>query len=177
MGDAINYHGWILDIFKPFLGNYVVEVGAGQGSFSERILGRHACRTLSLVEPSEQMYRRLVARVQQMKSDAHVQSFQGTLPAIIPLIHVREAPDSIIYVNVLEHIADDEAELNIVHDALSSGSRVLIFVPAFSWLYGRFDKRVGHFRRYTRDELEEKLRRARFEILHSAYFDLTGIIP
>jgi SAM-dependent methyltransferase len=177
MTEAANYHRWILDIFKPYLGKHLVEVGAGLGSFSELILKNHDCETLSLVEPSEQMCERLVVLRNDLNTATRVEAYHSTFLEAAPLIAQRQMPDSIIYVNVLEHIADDEGELKAICRSLSDGGHALIFVPALPWLHGSLDDRVGHFRRYTKSEVEGKLRRAGFKVLRSAYFDLPGIVP
>jgi SAM-dependent methyltransferase len=177
MAEAVNYHRWILDIFESYLGEHLVEVGAGLGSVSEMILGGHRCQTLALVEPSDRMYQDLSERSRQLNTQTRVETFNGTFPALARVITRRQAPDSIIYINVLEHIEDDEAELRSVHESLTQNGRVLIFVPALNWLYGRFDQRLGHYRRYTKTELDEKLKCAGFTVLRSTYFDMTGIIP
>lgn len=177
MSAASNYHRWIFGIFAPYLGRHVVEVGAGLGSFSELILGQHTCETLSLVEPSAEMYEQLSARAQSMPASPRVSTYQANFPAAAPMIGATQAPDSVIYVNVLEHIADDEAELAAIHDALSNHGRVFLFVPALAWLYGAFDERVGHVRRYAKSELEAKLRRVGFRPIVSRYFDLPGVAP
>ena len=179
MTGAPNYHSWIFDIFKPYLGAHMVEVGAGVGSFTELILTHHACKTLSLVEPSDSMYERLRVhlRQRQLESGIIVDMYHSTFVEAAGLIKAEQAPDSIIYVNVLEHIADDEGELETVRRTLSESGRVFIFVPALKWLFSPFDERVGHVRRYSKSELEQKLRRAGFKILSSAYFDFPGIFP
>lgn len=177
MSGASNYHRWILEIFKPYLGAHLVEVGAGIGSFSDLVLNHHPCETLSLVEPSDSMYERLAAHVQQLDTSASVDTYHATFVEAADLIKTRHAPDSIIYVNVLEHIADDEGELDAVRLTLSECGRVFIFVPALQWLFGTFDERVGHVRRYSKSELEQKLRRSGFKIVRSAYFDFPGIGP
>ena len=177
MDEASNYHRWILGIFAPYLGRHLVEVGAGLGSFSELILRHHACETLSLVEPSREMYQQLEARARQMPAMPRVDVYHASFPEAAPVITARHFPDSIIYVNVLEHIEDDKAELDAVYRVLSDHGRVFLFVPALAWLYGAFDERVGHRRRYAKDELEEKLRRSGFQIIVSAYFDLVGVAP
>lgn len=177
MSEASSYHRWILGIFAPYLGRHLVEVGAGLGSFSELILRHHACETLSLVEPSGEMYQQLDARARRMPTSPRVETYHANFPEAAPLIKARHALDSVIYVNVLEHIADDEVELDAIHGALSDHGRVFLFVPALSWLYGAFDERVGHLRRYTKGELEEKLRRTGFRTIVSTYFDLAGIAP
>lgn len=177
MSEASNYHRWILQIFAPYLGRHLVEVGAGLGSFSELIVSHHACETLSLVEPSGEMYQQLEVRARRMPRMPRVQVYHAGFPEAAPLITARDSPDSIIYVNVLEHIEDDKAELEAVYRVLSDHGRVFLFVPALAWLYGAFDERVGHLRRYGKDELEEKLRCAGFQIIVSAYFDLVGVAP
>jgi SAM-dependent methyltransferase len=177
MTGAPNYHSWILEIFKPYLGAHLVEVGAGVGSFSELILTQHVCKTLSLVEPSDTMYEQLRVHLRQLDSGITVDLYHATFVEAADLIKSEQAPDSIIYVNVLEHIADDEGELEAVRRTLSESGRVFIFVPALKWLFSTFDERIGHLRRYSKSELEEKLRRAGFKILRSSYFDFPGIAP
>ena len=177
MSVASNYHHWILGIFSPYLGRHLVEVGAGLGSFTELILSHHTCETISLVEPSREMCEQLRVRASQMPPSPLVDVYHAGFPEAAPLIIARHPPDSILYVNVLEHIEDDEAELAAIHSALSPHGRVLIFVPALMWLYGAFDERVGHLRRYVKNELEAKLHRAGFQIVVSNYFDLAGVVP
>src|SRR5882672_556892 len=177
MSEAPNYHRWILSIFAPYLGRHLVEVGAGLGSFSELILGQHACEALSLVEPSGEMYQQLAVRAERLPASPSVDTFHANFPEAAPLITAKQSPDSVIYVNVLEHIADDEGELEAIHKTLSDHGRVFLFVPALPWLYGAFDERVGHVRRYTKSELQAKLRRAGFRTIVSSYFDLLGIAP
>ena len=177
MSEASNYHRWILGIFAPYLGRHLVEVGAGLGSFSELILSHHACETLSLVEPSGEMYQQLSARARSMPASPRVVTYHANFPEAAPLISATHSLDSVIYVNVLEHIEDDELELGAIHKALSDHGRIFLFVPALRWLYGGFDERVGHVRRYTKGELETKLRRAGFRPIVSRYFDLLGVPP
>lgn len=177
MGAASNYHRWILAVFKPFLGRHVVEVGAGLGAFSELILSQHPCETLSLVEPSDEMHGKLAEKASRMDTTTRVETYHANFVNAAPLIKAKQAPDSVIYVNVLEHIADDEFELETVRQNLSEGGCIFLFVPALQWLYGVFDERVGHVRRYTKRELEDKLERSGFNILLSSYFDLAGVAP
>lgn len=176
MAFARNYHRWILDLFAPHLGRRLVEVGAGTGSFSELLLERRP-DTLSLVEPSTEMHRRLVAHVGGFQTQTRVRTFNDTFARAARRIAEEETPDSVIYVNVLEHVADDDAELLVVRETLAAAGRIFVFVPALRWLYGSFDRQVGHLRRYTKPELEAKCRRAGFRILKSAYFDAAGVLP
>jgi SAM-dependent methyltransferase len=176
MSLARNYHRWILDLFAPHLGRRVVEVGAGTGSFSELLLAREP-ESLTLVEPSEGMHRLLVEHVGRIPTRARVRIHNDTFARVARRMTEEERPDSVIYVNVLEHVEDDEAELRLVAGALAPGGRALIFVPAFQWLYGSFDRQVGHRRRYTRGGLAAKCERAGFRVVKSAYFDAAGVLP
>jgi len=88
-----------------------------------------------------------------------------------------ECFDSVLYVNVLEHIEDDASELASVRIALAHEGHLLIFVPALPCLYSEFDRQIGHFRRYTKKNLVELTTRAGFSIVKARYFDLAGIIP
>lgn len=175
MSFAENYHRWILEIFGPHLGSRLVEVGAGTGAFSELILERRP-ESLSLVEPSG-MYRVLAERLAGVRTPTEVRTYNSIFSRVADEIAAAQRPDSVIYVNVLEHVPDDEAELEAVRRTLCDGGRVFIFVPALRWLYGSFDEQVGHFRRYTRGELEGKCRRAGFRVLDSGYLDLPGVLP
>ena len=175
MSFAANYHEWILQIFAPYLGRHAVEVGAGAGSFS-RLLLRHSWLSLALVEPSN-MYQALTERITPAEGDTKITLHNAVFRQVCAQIKAVQPPDSIIYVNVLEHIEDDEAELQAIHETLATDGKLFIFVPALRGLYSRFDKKLGHFRRYTKSELEEKCRRAGFGITRSSYFDLAGIVP
>lgn len=176
MDFAGNYHDWILDVFAPLLGKRLVEVGAGAGGFSE-LLMRNPLESLALIEPSRAMYSRLEQRVNGTSGSCEVRTYNSMFRRICEQVKTDHRPDSIIYVNVLEHVEDDAAELKAVFDTLEPGGRVFIFVPALRWLMSNYDRSIGHFRRYTRPELETRASEAGFKILHSGYFDLAGIMP
>jgi SAM-dependent methyltransferase len=176
MSLARNYHRWILDLFAPHLGRRVVEVGAGTGSFSELLLAREP-ESLTLVEPSRAMHRLLVEHVSRLPTRARVRTYNDTFARVAPRLKGGERPDSVIYVNVLEHVEDDEGELRLVADTLAPGGRAFVFVPAFRWLYGSFDRQVGHRRRYTRGELGAKCGRAGLRVVKAVYFDAAGVLP
>jgi SAM-dependent methyltransferase len=176
MSFAVNYHRWILSIFEPHLGMRVVEVGAGSGSFSELLLERRL-ESLSLVEPSTAMYQQLCRRVEELRPAQNVKTYNDVFENVADRIRLTDRPDSIIYVNVLEHIADDVHELNAINKTLDVGGRIFIFVPALRWLHGSYDRQINHFRRYTRTELEKKCVASGFKVIASRYFDLFGVLP
>ncbi len=173
MSYAENYHHWILEQFRPFLGKRLVEVGAGTGNFSELLISLSP-DYLALVEPSMLVEK---LRTRFAKSEFSQVRFFDSLFCEASRDIRRFDPDSIIYVNVLEHVEDDRKELEAVSDTLQTGGRIFIFVLAHQWLYGEFDRTVGHFRRYSRTELEGICTAAGFRIALSKYFDFAGIVP
>lgn len=169
-GAAPAYHDWLLDGFGTALSGNVVEVGAGVGIVSERLLARDAVRSLLAIEPFPSMHPALNAR---LKQDPRARSVLGTLKDLAP--EALGTIDALVYVNVLEHIQDDRAELREMHARLRIGGAALIFVPALPALMSDFDRALGHFRRYRRAELEEKLISAGFVVERIRWFDALGI--
>ncbi len=171
MSFAHNYHRWILSKFQKFLGKRVAEVGAGSGNFSLLILGQ-PIEELVAIEPSPAMFSQ---HIQNTATDTRVKRHNAFFPEISP--KYPDYFDSIVYVNVMEHVEKDAEELSHVHQSLKKGGRVCIFVPALAWLYSNHDKSIGHYRRYHKKDLIQLLEQAGFEVEQINYFDIIGIIP
>lgn len=172
---ADNYHDWILDRFEPSLGKNVVEVGAGTGSFSRLIARRAAPERLLLIEPSQEMAAQLVESAREI-ADAEATTATGFLDGLSAEI-AAFAPDTFVYVNVLEHVEDDAGEIERVFELLPPGGSLCAFVPALPFLYSKFDKSIDHYRRYRLGDITGKCRAAGFEIVEHRYFDVVGIMP
>ena len=170
MSFADNYHRWIVDEFAPYLGQHVAEVGAGTGKFSALL--RPHIDTLSAYAPSENMLPALRQRFSDDNGVTPINGFFGVESATL-----AKHFDAVMYVNVLEHIEDDRAELGYVMRALTPGGPLLIFVPALSFLFSKLDEQVGHFRRYHKRPLTELGTSAGFEVNSGRYFDLVGVLP
>lgn len=168
MSFAENYHSRIFEYFEPYIGKRIVEVGAGSGSLTKMLLKSNP-NELYQIEPSAEMFKLLNSRDETLPK-RHM-GFLSDVEANI------ESPDTFVYVNVFEHIEDDGNELNLVNSKLEKGGHICIFVPALSFLYSDFDKKIDHYRRYSKKDLERKCRDAGFEIVVSRYFDLFGIAP
>ena len=93
------------------------------------------------------------------------------------LADVVSASVSVIYtLNVLEHIADDRGALRELARTLAPGGRILVYVPAFQVLFSSMDRKVGHLRRYRRDQLEERVTEAGLRVSQSQYVDSLGFL-
>jgi SAM-dependent methyltransferase len=169
MSFAVNYHNWIVGELTPFLGSRAVEVGAGRGDLSTVLL-RTRLKHLYAFEPSPNMYPALSAVTEGQSRITAINDYFEPDPAL-------GAIDSVLYINVLEHIEDDHAELARACKALRPGGRLLLFVPALRWLFSEADRSVGHFRRYHKKELVKLVEGAGFEVEKARYFDFAGIIP
>lgn len=82
--------------------------------------------------------------------------------------------DAIFSSNVLEHIEDDQKTLNDIYKKLNKDGLLFLFLPAFEMLYSDMDKKVGHFRRYSIQEIKKKLKKAKFQIVYCCYLDSLG---
>jgi 2-polyprenyl-3-methyl-5-hydroxy-6-metoxy-1,4-benzoquinol methylase len=149
--DMRNYYNWIMKTFAPHVRGKVIEYGAGTGTFSE-LLAVHSER-LTLVEPSAN----LIAPLRDRFSDSStVDVVEATLEEHIRTIAANSI-DTIVMVNVLEHVEHDEEALSRLFGALKPGGHLLVFVPALQWLMSRLDLIHGHFRRYHRPDLVSKI--------------------
>lgn len=168
LAQAPNYYRWIVDHFRPWLNGTVLEVGAGVGTFAERVRTETRPERLVLVEPARNLHAPLRAR---FEGRGDVEVFPGTLEQLPP-----SPVDAAVMVNVLEHIEDDRATLRDLHRRLTPGGALLLFVPALPWLYGSLDEAFDHYRRYSRPELRTKIESAGFALERLLFMNLPGIL-
>lgn len=167
MAEARNYCGWIMKYFAPYIGSRVVEVGAGRGTFSELLLNDEHTVDLVLFEVAQNLFPSLRQRFANRNVRLHCGAFDPD---------VLDGPvDSIILVNVLEHISDDAAILRQSWESLRPGGSLLLFVPALQWNYGSLDRAFDHYRRYSKRELERKLVDAGLRIAIIRYTNVMGV--
>ena len=169
MSVAQNYRYWILSEFHRYLGKTVAEVGAGIGAFSQLLL-KTSIDSLSAFEPSQNMFAMLQTRLYDDHRAQAINGFFGKQ-------QTDQVFDSVLYINVLEHVKFDALEIGRVYDLLNPNGHLLIFVPALPWLYSPFDAQIGHFRRYLKNDLVNIVKRSGFEIVKARYFDVAGVLP
>jgi glycosyltransferase involved in cell wall biosynthesis len=163
------YNTWLYEQISPFVGRRILEVGAGLGTMTRYLLDR------DLVVASD-INPRYLGALQATLGTRHnlvVQPFDLNGP--VPEWVAKYSLDTVMCLNVLEHIEDDEAVLRRLYDALPRHGRVLLIVPAMRTLYGNIDEAIGHFRRYEPDELSAKLRRAGFVVEAARHFNFIGV--
>jgi SAM-dependent methyltransferase len=136
MAGATHWKSYIAALVRPYLGPSVLEVGAGIGS-NIAYLRQPPVRDWTAVEPD-------AAQAAQIR-DPGVRVVVGTLAAV----DATEQFDTVLYLDVLEHLADDAAELRHAAAHLAPGGRLVVLAPAHRWLTSPMDAAVGHYRRYS----------------------------
>lgn len=164
---ADNYAAWILAQVEPHLGRDVLEVGAGHGTFTEMLSAR-GYRVIA-TEVSERCLGILRDR---FAMDEGVTVVPGGADAVAGMpLH-----DAAVLINVLEHIPDDDAVLRELGVALKPGGRLILWVPAYQALYSEFDRKIGHYRRYTKRTLRKQLIRAGYDVPEIRYHNTVGAL-
>jgi len=165
---ARNYNRWLTDRLQRWVGQRVLEIGAGLGSMSEFILDRERV-VLSDTDPY------YIARLRErFAGRPNVRITQLRLPGADGSV-AAERLDTVICLNVLEHVPEDVASLAAMRALLQAAGRLVLLVPSLPSLYGTLDEALGHVRRYTPAELRRKFPDAGFRLLHLEYFNLAGV--
>ncbi|MGE0877921.1 MAG: glycosyltransferase [Acidimicrobiia bacterium] len=165
LDSATNYANWIIDLLSPHLRGDILEIGSGYGTFSERLLpfGR-----LVTSEPAPDAAAVLRKR------------FEGRDVTVVEADAVTATEnqmfDTIVAVNVVEHIQDDASLIESLASALRPGGSLALYVPAFESLYSDFDWKVGHIRRYRRRQLAAIVRDAGLDIVDLRYVNGPGAL-
>jgi SAM-dependent methyltransferase len=168
LAEARNYYDWISGRFAPYLGERIVEAGAGIGTFTAHLLARAPGARVLALEPAENNHPHLARR---FAGDLRVTVRHGYLDETVE----AGAADSVVAVNVMEHVEDDGAFLRAAFRALAPGGHVLLFVPALPALFGTLDRAVDHWRRYTRAGLLRRLHEAGLVPVDVRYMNLPGV--
>lgn len=172
MTAATNYVDWQFSLARPFIRGRVLEVGAGIGTFTQR-LADVASEVIAL-EPNAYCFERLsgatagLSRVRRLRMT--VEEYHAQAPA-------RREVDTIVCINVLEHVKDDIGVMREFAEVAAPGGRLVIQVPAMPIAYGEIDRRLGHYRRYTRASLRATLAASGWgDIRVIRYFNTIGLL-
>jgi SAM-dependent methyltransferase len=145
---ARNWKRYVASQLGKFIGGRVLDVGAGLGS-NVSYLHHSAVREWTCLEPDPEMARDLATRIERGELPIGCRAILGDIGAV-----PREpALDTILYLDVLEHIEDDSAELRRAAERLSGEGFLIVLAPAHPFLFSPFDAAIGHYRRYTRASL------------------------
>jgi glycosyltransferase involved in cell wall biosynthesis len=157
--DAPHFNRWIADTIGPHLGRYVLEIGAGIGNLT-RVLAPRKKKYIATDVDCEHLERlrvRLSGRPNLEIALLDVSRAEDHVP-------FRGRVDTVVCLNVLEHIEDDRAALRSIHETLQDGGRAIILVPEGQGLFNSLDEELGHCRRYSEDDLRRRMTEAGFAV-------------
>lgn len=165
MEKADNYNLWLFNLIKPHLGKSVLEIGSGIGNFTKII------SNVSNVYASDidEYYLKHLRRHYKNIKSAYTNIETGKSD------YKNKKFESIVCMNVLEHIENDLIALKNMNKFLHVGGKLILLVPAHMFAYGKLDINLGHFRRYTKSELQDKLERSSFFVEQINYTNFLGL--
>ena len=156
---APRFNRWMADVIRPYLGEHVLELGAGIGNLTEQLISEHMRYVASDI------------------NEDHMESFRSRF-ADVPNVEVRLCDlekaehfdqldgqmDTVVCLNVVEHVADEAKALFNIFRVLKPGGRALILVPQGQEIYGTLDEVLGHYRRYSQPQLQKGMEKAGFRV-------------
>jgi len=165
---AVNWKKYYAGVLAKYIKGDVLEVGGGIGATARTLCNPSVKRWVS-VEPDPELVKLMRDSFEKEPLPVEPEIVTGTIDDA----PVDEKYDSVIYIDVLEHIEDDHAEMVRARDWLKPGGHLVVLCPAHQWLFTPFDEAIGHFRRYSRKTMgavapEEGLKRERLIYLDSA---------
>ncbi len=156
---APRFNAWMAETIRPYVGERVLEIGAGIGNLTRTLLPRRKQYVATDID-SEHLAR-LVSRFRHRPS-LKIRYCDLANPA--DFTEYQGAMDSVICLNVLEHVEDDDSGLRNIHASLCHGGRAIVLVPHDQRIFGTLDTALGHYRRYSHEELRGKMERAGFHV-------------
>ncbi|MBI1376242.1 MAG: methyltransferase domain-containing protein [Frankiales bacterium] len=165
--NAVNYHAWLCDLALPYLGDDPLELGSGLGGYVQTWLDAGVPRvTATEADP---------ARLQHLRD-----RFDGDSRVTVREIDLEDPPEgswsSFVSFNVMEHIPDDVAALRAAARMVRPGGAVLSYVPAFPFAMSRFDREIGHVRRYTVASARAAYLKAGLDVEVARYVNAPGLL-
>ena len=164
----MRYNRWMFERLRRWIGRSVLEIGSGIGNLSAFLVDRER---LVLTDTREEYLSRLRRRFADRPNVGVARLY---LPDDDRAV-AGQRFDTVICLNVLEHVDDDISALHAVRRLLGPGGRLVLLVPALQALYGTIDRALGHHRRYNRAGLADLLRATGYKLAHIEYFNLAGI--
>lgn len=167
MNQAIWYNQWTVQLFETFLKEDILEIGCGIGNFTKALI--HYGRVYAIdienkyiKETKRQVFKKAQVGYGDIEKGKY---FFG-----------KKSFDSIVCINVLEHIQDDYKALMNIRNLLKPSGYLIVLVPAHKFLYGSIDKAIGHYRRYEKTQLLAYLTELNFKAIFAKKINFFGAL-
>jgi 2-polyprenyl-3-methyl-5-hydroxy-6-metoxy-1,4-benzoquinol methylase len=163
---ATNWKKYFSQKINPYIKGNVLEVGAGIGA-TTLLLNDGSANQWLMLEPDEQMSASLKKKIEAKEFPANCRLQTGTINQL------AQKFDTIIYIDVLEHIEADAEELKKAATLLNTSGHIVVLSPAFNHLYSPFDNAIGHYRRYNK-KMFRRITPEGTQLISNRYFDSVG---
>lgn len=163
---AKNWKNYYYRMIRPYLGAEILEVGAGIGG-TTKVLCRQKHERWVCLEPDSML-------IDTLKTDPNLPQTCEIKAGSLVNLSQEDCFDAILYIDVLEHIEDDQLEVQRAMTHLKPGGFLIVLAPAHQWLFSPFDRAVGHYRRYNHSMMK-KLTPEGLKIVRLNYLDSVGL--
>ena len=173
LNEATRYRRWLFSLIQPHLGQHILEVGSGIGNYTDMLLDRDCVVATDI----DETYVRIL--LERFRNNGNVQVSQLDLNNLDHNLMLKLQDyhlDTIINMNVLEHIKDDLEALKAMKEILSEGGRIITIVPAFPKIFGSLDEAYGHYKRYSKEDFIKISHELELSLIHFRYFNVIGIL-
>jgi SAM-dependent methyltransferase len=171
--EAVHYRKWLFSLIKPHLGRTILEIGAGIGNYTE-LLSENAMVFATDFDPY--FVQHLAERFRDNSCVFPDQLDLTDISASTRRQYAEAKVDTIVCLNVLEHIRDDSAALRALQDCLAPGGRMIFILPANPLIYNQLDRAYGHYRRYTKRDAPRLVAGSSMQVTVANYFNMLGIL-
>jgi SAM-dependent methyltransferase len=165
---APRFTRWMADVVRPFVGDRVLEIGAGTGNMSVHLMPR----SIYWATDVNPYYLNYLESLRPTRPYLYVGHTDGMKASSFP---VGQDFDTVVCLNVIEHLPDDISALRNIRECLTDSGRAIVLVPFGPGLYGSLDKILGHRRRYTEEQLTEVAQQAGFQVDQIIKFNRPGV--
>lgn len=166
MSQAVWYNLWTLKKFLPHLSGDILEIGCGIGNFTNALTKYGSVWAVDI----EKEY------IEQTKKNTKGKANVGFGDIEKGKYFFDKKFDTVICLNVLEHIKDDKRALKNLYSLLKKGGKLVLLVPAHQFLYGGIDEAIGHYRRYQKKSLNLMMKSLGFEIINVRSLNFLGAL-
>ncbi len=175
LGEAQNYNRRIMKTIAPYVGENTLEIGCGIGNFTQLLMEHSSHLTALDIVPE---YARKTESQVIVPENKTLNSYCHNVfddPEGVRAKGPEAGFDTIIMLNVLEHIEHDEHAVQTLHNLLAPGGRLILLVPAHQFLYSDYDRSIHHYRRYEHAGLNQLLVDNQFTLDYLQHFNFVGI--
>jgi 2-polyprenyl-3-methyl-5-hydroxy-6-metoxy-1,4-benzoquinol methylase len=172
LSERYNYNHWIYDNIQYFIGCNILEVGAGIGNITDFIIFR---KNLTVID-IDQYYVNYLNAKYSFRDKSNFSALNADIQDIQSSPLAEKTFDTIICLNILEHLKNDRAAVENMSSLLQPGGKLIILVPALKKLYGSMDISFEHYRRYDKRELKLLIQGHNLEILNFYYMNFLGLL-